>query len=573
MSETSGPARKPRHRHRFEKNRRGPSPVGVLSQAQPERPLDTAPVDAPLTPQEAARMKEHFRFLREHRHALKLRLNATEDLLLNGSREPTHRGVCQHLLDKVERARVLAVSERLPAAEATRFLAGVLRFAPEIPYVLRFLECVRGSASGEQAAAALSYALRHLDFAETSSAQLRQILTLIVEVFPPREMPLLLLSLLSGAPFRQALDRSADALPASLAEMVLPLRAARAALFRDEHPRAERGDGGPRHAIPDLERGVLLLLGSAIPGLLELEIAQRRRLFELGSEGMGRRTTAQQALERLEALFSSLSWPNEGERVSAARRLIGAALAANETGRARSLLDHELRQRPNAAPFAQWRKLLDAPHVGSIALEPPEGRGDREKRESGAKITLPPPGRWYRGWYVPTQTSVRIRYGESAEEERVLGLVRLWQRVLVPGVERVVEHGGGERPYLALRVAGRSFARALEEQRGIDAATCREWSIEACQLLSGLSRYGVELPDADPHRFSVDHVGRLWLVDPWGAQSRAPEVADQAHARHAQRLVARILEVARTPPLPGAAREALNQAETFERIVELLEGG
>jgi hypothetical protein len=313
------------------------------------------------------------------------------------------------------------------------------------------------------------------------------------------------------------------------------------------------------------------LLGSAIPGLLELETAQRRRLFELGSEAMGRTTTAQQALERLEALMQSLSWPNEGERVSAARRLIGAALAANQTGRARSLLDHELGQRPNAAPFAQWRKLLDAPHVGSIALEPPEGRGDREKRESGAKSTLPPSGRWYRGWYVPTQTSVRIRYGESAEEERILGLVRLWQRVLVPGVERVVEHGGGERPYLALRVAGRNFARALEEQRGIDAATCREWSIEACQLLSGLSRCGVELPDADPHRFSVDHAGRLWLVDPWGAQSRALEAADQAHARHAQRLVARILEAARTSPLPAAAREALNQAETFERIVELLE--
>ena len=571
MSETSGPARKQRHRRRFKKNRSGPSPVGVLSQAQPERPLDAAPVDAPLTPQEASRMKEHFRFLREHRHTLKLRVNATEDLLLNGSREPTHRGVCQHLLDKVERARVLVVSERLPAAEATRFLAGILRFAPEIPYVLRFLECVRGSASGEQAATALSYALRHLDFAETSSAQLRQILTLIVEVFPPREMPLLLLSLLSGAPFRKALDRSADALPASLADMVLPLRAARAALFRDEHPRAERGDGGPRHAAPDLERGVLLLLGSAIPGLLELETAQRRRLFELGSEAMGRTTTAQQALERLEALMQSLSWPNEGERVSAARRLIGAALAANQTGRARSLLDHELGQRPNAAPFAQWRKLLDAPRVGSIALEPPEGRGDRGQREPGAKSALPPPGRWYRGWYVPTQTSVRIRYGESSEEESILGLVRLWQRVLVPGVERVVEHGGGERPYLALRVAGRSLARALEEPRGIDSATCREWSLEACQLLSALSRCGVELPDADPHRFSVDYAGRLWLVDPWGAEGRAPEAADRAHARHAQRLVARILEAARTSPLPAAAREALNQAETFERIVELLE--
>jgi hypothetical protein len=572
MSDASSPRQRPRHRRRFEKNRRDPSPVNVLSRAQPERPLDAAPVDTPLTPQEAARMKEHFRFLREHRDALKLRVNAAEDLLLNGRREPTHRGVCQHLLAKVERARVLAVSERLPAAEATRFLTGVLRFAPEVPYVLRFLACVKQSASGEQAAAALSYALRHLDFDETSAAQLRQVLTLIVEVFPAHEKPLLLLSLLSGAPFREALDRSADALPETLADMVLPLRAVRAALFREEHSRGERGDGASRHAASDLERGALLLLRGATPGLLELEAPQRRRLFELGCAALGRAdTSADQALERLAALFSSLSFPNEGERANAARRLIGAALAANQTARARSLMDDELRKRPNAAPFAHWRKLLDAPRLGAIAFEPPEGRGEQEQRERNK--ALPTPGRWYRGFHVPTQTVVRVRLAEATEEERILALVRLFKNALAPGIARVVEHGGGERPFIALPAPGRSLARALEERQGIDAAISREWCLEACQLLAALARSGLELPDAAPHRFSVDHAFRLWLVDPWGLESRAPDAAERAHARLARGLVVTILDAARTSPVSGSARESLRSAETFEGIVELLEGG
>ncbi|HEX6766307.1 MAG TPA: hypothetical protein VF103_12535 [Polyangiaceae bacterium] len=544
----------------------------MLSKAQPERPLDVAPADTPLTPREVARMKEHFRFLREHRHELKLRVNAAEDLLLNGSREPTHRGVCQHLLAKVERARVLAVSERLPAAEAVRFLGGILRFAPEIPYVLKFLSCVRASASGEQAAAALSYALLHIEFAETSSAQIRQILTLIVEVFPPREMPLLLLSLLASAPFRDALDRSADELPPSLADMVLPLRAARAALFREGQPRAERGAGGSRDRAPDLERGVLLLLRGATSGLLELEVPQRRRLFELGGAALEHAdASADQVLERLAALLGSLPWPNDGERAGALRRLIGAALAANLTQRARSLLDEELRQRPNTAPFAQWRKMLDAPRLGAIAIEPPEGRNEHGQREP--RGALPPPGRWYRGWHVPTQTFVRIRLGDATENERIAELVRSWRRALVPGVARIVEHGGGERPYFALSVSGRNFARVLEDPRALDVETCREWCVEICQLLAALGRFGVELPDAAPHRFSVDQAGRLWLVDPWDAESRAPEVAEPAHVRHARELVWTILDAARTPLLSGAVVEALSSAETFERIVELLEGG
>jgi hypothetical protein len=93
--------------------------------------LDRSP-EAPLSPAEVARMKATLRFLREHRNTLKLKVNAAEDLLLNGRREPTHRGLCQHLLSKLDRTRVLQAAERMPPAQATEFLAGIVRFAPEV---------------------------------------------------------------------------------------------------------------------------------------------------------------------------------------------------------------------------------------------------------------------------------------------------------------------------------------------------------------------------------------------------------------------------------------------------------
>ena len=188
-------------------------------------PIAEKPADVPLNPAEVTRMKQHFKFLRDHKKLLKLKLNASEDLLINGQREPTHRGVCQHLLSKVERTRVLSASERVSPSEATALLAGVLRFAPELPYLLRFLECVKASANRGEAASALTHALRHIDFEEASPAQMRQILALIVETFERASLPIFMLSLLDNAAFRKAFDRSRDALAEPLSDWVLPLRA------------------------------------------------------------------------------------------------------------------------------------------------------------------------------------------------------------------------------------------------------------------------------------------------------------------------------------------------------------
>jgi len=90
------PEREPNPERR-RRRRRGPprkppeSAVAVIAAAKPAVDVDK-PADVPLTPAEAAEMRVHLRFLKEHRKILSLKVNAAEDLLLNGAREPTIAG-------------------------------------------------------------------------------------------------------------------------------------------------------------------------------------------------------------------------------------------------------------------------------------------------------------------------------------------------------------------------------------------------------------------------------------------------------------------------------------------------
>jgi hypothetical protein len=80
--------------------------------------VETTATHEPLTPDEVVEMRQHLAFLREHKEALRLRLNAAEDLLVNGRRDPSDRGVCHHLLGKVDRALIEAAVGREPRAPA-----------------------------------------------------------------------------------------------------------------------------------------------------------------------------------------------------------------------------------------------------------------------------------------------------------------------------------------------------------------------------------------------------------------------------------------------------------------------
>ncbi len=514
-------------------------PIRALAVSKP--PLADRAADDPLSPLEVQEMKEHFRFLRTHRKLLKLRLNAAEDLLLNGVREPTHRGVCQHLLAKVEKDRVLAVTERLSPQDSAKLLAGILRFAPEVSYVLRYLECVSDASSRPEAAQALAQALKRIQFTETSHAQMRQILNLIVQVFPREELPVLLFNWLYNAAFRSALDRSSEVLPDSLRQVVVPLRSAHRALVgRDGkglEPALEEGPG-------ELANGLRLLLGAARATLRELPESSRRRLLELG---LGFKLVKPDELRGLAAVFEDLHWRNASERSDVALRLAGAFLTAGDEAGARRQLVREHFEGEAAVQAKRWLRLLEAPRLGNIAIAPrQQGRSRRSKqlpepeRPDAAEAALAE--RWLIGFHLSTQVSVRLRRGLVTERERFAALVSLWQRALVPGVMRPFECDvAGDQPYIAVRLVGRSLARfpaSFEQSPGV----LRDACTEVCLLLHALAVLGICLPDAHAKRFSLDDGGRVWLTDLWGARDAPVSEALSRHAEQARILLRQLLQ-------------------------------
>ena len=516
--------------------------------------------DDPLSVSEVAEMKEHFKFLRQHRKLLKLRLNATEDLLLNGVRDPVHRGVCQHLLAKVEKDRVLAVSERLPPAEAAKLLAGVLRFAPEVSYVLRYLECVSDARSQPEAAAALVHALRRIQFTETSSAQMRQVLALIVNVFPAAELPVLLFNWLYNGAFKQALDRTTEELPPELAQVAVPLRVLHQVLNREgRRPRDERE--------PELRAGVGLLLRAAPANLAELPERIRRRLFELGL-GLGLSDEAE--LSGLLRVFETLNWQKEQDKSEAAIELARARLEAGDEVRATKLLAEPWLIGESAAEAKRWLRSLRGPRLGPIAIEErgAERSHRRPRAESSAAPALELPSeRWLMGFHVPTQSTVRFRSGSPDAQADFVRRVELWQRLLAPSLLRPSVHGVSQGvPFVAVPVLGKGLRSAGFE--GAPPAELRQCMIEVCALLHAVAVQGVKLPDADARRFSLDACGRVWLTDLWGAEPCPSEEASRAHVAAAFRWVEALFVLDPSSPVPANMLELVTWIEAGPALRE-----
>lgn len=539
-----------------------PSPRQVVAQAL-AAPQAAPTIEEPLTPHEIARLKLHFKFLREHRNLLKLRVNAAEDLLLNGVREPSHRGLCNHLLAKVERNRVLAVSQTMPPAEAVRLLGGIIRFAPDIGYILRYLECVKQTSSQAQAGAAVIEALKQINFTELSAAQMRQLVALIVDVFAERDLPIFLLSLLYDEPFRTALDRSLDGFPEVLGRMLRPLRAVHE-LIANPSTQAPGDRGGRQDSRVNpqaLKAGVALLLDVNPLSLVELSEPARRRLLQLGCETLRSQPTLRS--EPLHQLLESLSF-SQADQAAATVALVAAMLAAHQETAARKLIDRVLNPQHSGSTLSRWQAALDAPRIGTVALD-----GVRSNRE------LPACGRWYRGWHVPTQTTVLVRYGEIVEQPVYAESVARWRRLLVPGTARIVASSTvpAKRPYLAVELAGYPLNRELQKGQRVQERVRLRWAVELCALLAALAREGVALPDAEPYRFNLDQEGRLWLVDLWGIRSAQPDEAMRAHCEHARKSCQRLLTLAPSYSMPDDALERLEQVPDLVQMAQIFESG
>ncbi len=545
------PEREPQTDRR-RRRRRGPpqkpqqSAVAAIAAAKP--PVDVAkPADAPLSEAEAAEMRVHLRFLKEHRKILALKLNAAEDLLLNGAREPTHRGVCQHLLDKVEKSRVELAAPRLDLGSRMRLLEGIIRFSPDIAYLLLYLESLK-DASRPDAVPALTAALRRIDFETVSAAQMRRVLDLIVELTRERDRPQLLFSLLSSSTFQKAFDASAERLPDALAGIVVPLRAAHAVIVR----------GAPNPTDADsLARGAEMLLSLPESVLRSQSPAVCRRLFEVGIELATE--PRDKCTAGLRVLFEAMP---RGDRAYA-----DAALALSRWLLARGL------ERDARALFAvlakdkvevprHWVVALDGKRIGGIGLteRPPREDPNRAPRES-----------FVSGVQLSKQRSVWLRVGAPSDVERYARAAELSKSIALVGVAPVVEHGLTEQgqPYLAVEHHGRAANEVLLGKSGTTKSSALALCGEASAILGALGLCGVRLPDVRFRRFAVDDHGRLWLRDLMDAE-RAADAAEH-NTRLALEFCFDVLTRVPRLALSSASEESLRGATDTVALARALE--
>lgn len=521
------------------------APATVL--ARKTQPLDpVSETETPLSGQEIATLKVHFEFLRTHRRELRLKVNAAEDLLLNGVREPVHRGVCQHLLGKVSRSSVLSAAARLEPVRAAKLLAGVIRFSDEIEYILLFLEKVQLTSSQAEAVAALAQGLQRIDFNKVSASQMRRVLHLIGELFDARQRPRLLLGMLEGPGFREAFDSSLDGMPESLAELFLPLRAVQETVLRGMPNRFE---------AEALRAGVHLLLDSGEHALRALPEAVRKRLFEKGVEAC---RDPDHGLHRgLEVLLSNFRRSDRsfGEL---AMRLIRHLLASRREEEARKLLNVLVVEQPRFHLPGRWLERLDRPRIDRFAIEEaPEPLSDVMGHH-----------RRYAGFAVDTMKPVWLQVADVDHVETHETAARLFGELCLSGVAPLLAQGATPEgaPYFAVPRPGPLLSESLEHEGGLSQVE----AIAACRgailILSALQMAGVEIGDANPGRFARDASGGLLLVDLTGGSPVPRGSAAPSALALAREFCLDMLGGARRYLPPQSLREGIASASTFPEL-------
>lgn len=524
------------------------SAARVLSKKRKPVDLKREDVGEPLTPQELAALREHFRFLRENRRELRLRVNAAEDLLLNGVKEPTHRGVCQHLLGKVERSAVLSAAERLAPAAAAKLLAGVIRFSADIEYVLRFLEKVKLSSSPAAATAALSQGLQRIEFDKVSAAQMRRVLNLLTELFDEGQRPALLLGMLESPSFRHAFDSSISDLPQPLAQLVLPLRAVQAVIL---HGKTNPFDS------ETLRDGLHLLLDLEDKILLRHSLEVRKRLLSFGLQAC---CAPDHRLHRsLRMLLTSFPTSDRHKR-EFALALARHFMASEQEADARKLLQVLAREYPDFPAPARWQGFLDAERLADIALldEPAELKDALGHHARRAGIDL------------STLRAVWIQIGNPDHADSHETAAQLLSELCIPGVAALQASGttpAGE-PYFVVAGSGRGLETELIEnlEAGDALGLCRG----AVQILAALATAGIQLPDASLQRFTRETDGALLLTDLAGAQRLEVEAAKSAHVTLAREFCQFVLGKARRYIAPRDAREAVSAAQSCAELARTL---
>ena len=461
------------------------------------------PPDEPLSPEELKDMRRHLAFIRKYRTVLRLRLNAREDLMVNGQREPDHRGACKYLLSKIDARTIRATLLREPlksdARARARFLAEAAGISGDLDVLLRFLETVSLAAPGEATRAFLK-AVRRIDFQAISAARLSRLLDVMQTAFSEHELAGALFGLLQSRGFRQAFDGHAQALKPEVAARFVPLRAVYEAIWR----------GGRRQQVePSLEEGLRVVLSAPKPMLKGYPKQTRKRLLDSAL-----RVDADWVMDHpgIPALLRSMRAGGEAQRRYGsifAKRLIRHQRFDQAL---RILKQNEAQEDPATRELV---RRLEAPRRGLLSLEVDPEQGDGLQRAYHLGLLQP----------------VLVRFGESAEQ--LAAEAQLQARVCLPGVAHLaLQDCQHTPPFLALALQGRRLDQLLADRKiRLARADVVALALAGLRILRALGLAGVVLPDAAPQRFVVPRGGNwtgMLLADFRGARRQEPDMAQQA---------------------------------------------
>ncbi len=447
---------------------RGPAPQPVLD-------LDR-PAGEQLSPAEVAEMQQHLGFLRRYRRALRLKLNAAESLMVDGTHAPDHRGRCKHLLGKVDRAAIAGAMQREPLARdpsaRPEFLAGAAALTRDLGVLLDSLEAQTALQSRLATRRALNRAISRMDFASASAPRLQRLIALLRQAYPAEQRVHALLQLLHNDSFRAACDRHVGKL--EVAELY-PLRAVHAALH----------GASPERVV--LSSGLRMLLEGDADALGAQRRSVRERLALLGLEvGVEWAIDAQGVMAVIEDSRSDAGLVSQlqhlrGEALLAVRRYDEARAALVAVG------DVDL------APLCRW---LGMPRVGPIAVS---------SRDVGPLT---------RGFDLDRRTLVAVHILPADLVEAAAAQLA---SATLPGVLSPCSSGvDGGLGWVAVDARAPLFGEALAVDRMMPVQEALALASAGCRLLHALSLAQRVPADIDPSRFLLDRQTRpprLLLAD------------------------------------------------------------
>ena len=461
-----------------------------------------APTEQPLSAAELRELKAHLKLLLAFRKELRLKVNAAEDLLLNGAREPDDRGVVAHLLGKVDLGSVQTALERIDDPSRQRkLLAGVARFSTDLGVLLLYLEHLHDEASRRVAAGALALAVERMDFASASPARLRRVLELFVGTFEGHERVQAFFGLLSAPGFATALEELE--LPRDLERSVQPLLAVRAVVID--------GDDNP-YDLPTLQAGCALLLDAPTEALASWPEEVRLRLIERAVPLV---LDAELADRAATALLETLPRDGEPWRRLALERA-GALMGRQQDNRARWLLDQLRKQLPGDKQVERLQRAIQGKRLGRVVPE----RGDAATRRG-----------LQRGLWLDQQQPVWLRTESSGARQAMEAQCAFQHEEVLPGVAPLLTWGVADKgiSYAVMP----SFGRPLDDvlKRGLPLRASAVVALQAAQILASLGNRGATLPDASAARFLVDKGPSPWLLL---ADLAGLRVGDPSKARRRQ---------------------------------------